>query len=186
METKIQIKSLWGSLLFEFKKEDNSIKETVLEALKNNADLRDADLCGANLYGASLRGANLYGADLRGADLRGADLKKLIAQTTILPDGDLIVWKKLRNNCIAKLLVPTKAKRINSVGSRKCRFEFVKTLIIYDGKKRIKEGKGTYNDKTLYKVGEFTYPDSFDPSPLAECSNGIHGFITRQEAINYY
>jgi hypothetical protein len=29
------------------------------------------------------------------------------------------------------------------------------------------------------------YPDSFDDSPLIECSHGIHGFITRLEAKEY-
>ena len=69
--------------------EFDSIKECLLDAIENNAnlyganlrgadlrgaDLRGADLYGANLYGANLYGANLYGANLRGADLRGADL----------------------------------------------------------------------------------------------------------------
>ena len=170
MKTKIQIKTIFGKLLFEFEKENNSTKETLLEALKTGADL-----CGADLYGANLRGANL----------RGADLKRIYNQTTILPVGDLIIWKKLQNNCIAKLLVPIKAKRVNAISSRKCRFEYVKTLIIYDGKKRIKEAYGTYDSHTLYKVGEITKSDSFDPSPLIECSHGIHGFITKQEAENY-
>jgi len=200
MKTKIQIKTIFGKLLFEFEKENNSTKETLLEALKTGTNLRGADLygahlCGANLRGANLRGAdlrgaNLYGADLRGvnlcgADLYGADFKRIYNQNTILPDGDLIIWKKLQNDCIAKLLVPIKAKRVHAIGSRKCRFEYVKTLIIYNGKKRIKEAYGTYNNLTLYKVGEITTPDSFDPSPLIECSHGIHGFITKQEAIDY-
>ena len=69
MEIKIQIKSIFGSVLFEYSKENNTIKDTLCEA-----NLREADLCGANLYGADLRGANLYGANLREADLRGANL----------------------------------------------------------------------------------------------------------------
>ena len=215
MKTKIQIKSIFGKLLFEFEKENNSTKETLLEAFKNDAYLHGADLSGAYLSGANLRGANLHGADLRGANLHGADLrganlrdaylrgaylrgaylsganlrdaylKKVYSQNTILPEGTLIAWKKLQNDCIAKLEIPLKAKRVNAIGSRKCHFEYVKTLIIYDGKKRIKEAYGTYDNSTLYKVGEITKPDSFDPSPLIECSHGIHAFITKQEAIDY-
>lgn len=97
---KIQIKHSWtGSVLFEYEKEGNTIKQTLLEAVKSgadlcgadlscadlrdadlscanlcNADLRGANLCNADLYGANLRGANLRGANLSCADLRGADL----------------------------------------------------------------------------------------------------------------
>ena len=37
----------------------------------------------------------------------------------------------------------------------------------------------------LYKVGEMVYPDSFDEDRWNECSNGIHFFINKQEAIDY-
>ena len=94
MKTNIQIKTTLGSLLFEFEKEDNSVKDTLVEAVKQGAylggaDLRGADLVDADLGGAylrdaylrcaylrcaDLRDAYLGGADLRGADLRGADL----------------------------------------------------------------------------------------------------------------
>ena len=74
MKTKIEIKSYLGKLLFEFEKENNSIKDTLIEAVKKSADLRDADLRGADLRDADLNYADLSCADLRGADLRGADL----------------------------------------------------------------------------------------------------------------
>jgi len=86
-KTKIQINSLWASVLFESEK--NTIKGAVIEAVKSGAnlcganlsdadlrcaDLRYANLIGANLRGADLIGANLWGANLWGADLIGADL----------------------------------------------------------------------------------------------------------------
>ena len=85
-QIKIEIKNRWtGNILFEYLSENNTIKKTVSEAIKSEAnlrgadlrraDLRRADLCGANLYGADLRGADLCGADLCGADLRRADLR---------------------------------------------------------------------------------------------------------------
>ena len=74
---KIQIKSTYGSILFEGDFPD--VKQCVLAALKSRAnlcgaDLHGADLCGANLSGADLRGANLRGADLHSVDLSYADL----------------------------------------------------------------------------------------------------------------
>ncbi len=74
MKTKIQINSTFGKLLFEFEKENNSIRSTLIEAAKINADLGGADLSGANLSGANLSGADLSGADLRSANLSGANL----------------------------------------------------------------------------------------------------------------
>ena len=42
-KVKIQIKNRWtGSILFEYEKEDNTIKDTLIEAVKNNADLSNA------------------------------------------------------------------------------------------------------------------------------------------------
>ena len=43
MKTKIEIKTIYGSLLFEFRKENNTVKDTVIEAVKSGADLRGAD-----------------------------------------------------------------------------------------------------------------------------------------------
>jgi len=81
-QIKIEIKNRWtGNILFEYLSENNTIKKTVSEAIKSEANLRranlrGADLCGADLRGADLCGADLCGADLCGADLRGADLRR--------------------------------------------------------------------------------------------------------------
>ena len=75
MKIKIQIKTiLFGKVLFELEKENNTIKDTVEEAVKSGANLYRANLDGANLYGANLDGANLYRANLYGANLDGANL----------------------------------------------------------------------------------------------------------------
>ena len=74
MKIKLQIKSVFGKVLFELTKENNTIKETLIEAIKSDADLSYADLRGANLSYANLRGANLSYANLSYADLRGANL----------------------------------------------------------------------------------------------------------------
>ena len=74
MEVKIEIKSIFGDVLFEYSKENNTIRDTIIEAVNRGANLRGADLSGANLRDADLSGANLSDADLSGANLRDADL----------------------------------------------------------------------------------------------------------------
>ena len=151
------------------------------------ADLRGADLCGADLCDANLRGVNLRDANLRGADLYCANLRgaKNIpplqeAQTIIVPEGDLIGWKKCKDDVIVKLLIPEKAKRSNSSG-RKCRAEYVKVLEIFNGKVGISQ----QDEKTEYKVGKIVKCNKWDKNRWNECSGGIHFFITRIEAENY-
>jgi hypothetical protein len=150
------------------------------------ANLDRANLTGANLTGANLTGANLDRANLAGANLDGAKYADLvIARTRILPEGDIIGWKKLQGGLIAKLLIPADAKRSHAFG-RKCRAEFAKVLEIWDGKKAVKEGfSGHDNGATAYKVGKVVKPDSFSPDWQTECAPGIHFFITRLEAEDY-
>ena len=89
-QIKIEIRNRrTGSVVFEYTKEENTIAETVLEAIRRGADLCDANLCGADLRGADLRGADLYGADLCGADLCGADLRDADLRGADLRDADL-------------------------------------------------------------------------------------------------
>ena len=59
---KIQIKSVSGKVLFEYEKEKNNFKDTLMEAINTGANLQGANLQEANLQGAYLRGANLYEA----------------------------------------------------------------------------------------------------------------------------
>ena len=73
---KIEIKNKrTGLVLFEYEKENNTIKDTIEKAVERGANLTGANLTGAYLRGANLGGANLGGADLEGANLGGADLE---------------------------------------------------------------------------------------------------------------
>ena len=90
MNTNIQIKTISGKLLFELEIENNSIKRTIEEAIKQKIDLRNADLRGAVLIGANLSRADLSRADLSRADLRGADLRGAVLICTNLSGTYLI------------------------------------------------------------------------------------------------
>lgn len=190
-KVKIQIKSIWGSVLFESEKAE-TIKDAVYEAdlsgadlsgaSLRGADLREASLYGADLSGADLRGANLREASLRGADLRGAkDADYAIAMTRILPEGTITGWKKCQNGVIVKLQIPARAKRSHAFG-RKCRAEYAKVMQIYGAT----EAVSSHDSNFVYRKGETVKPiEPFDPDWTDECSSGIHFFITRLEAEKY-
>jgi hypothetical protein len=150
------------------------------------ANLAGANLAGANLAGAYLAGANLARANLADANLAGANLagakgaELAIAKTRILPDGDLIGWKKCHNNVLVKLRIPADAKRSSAFG-RKCRAEFADVLEVIGAT----EGISQHDSETKYIAGQRVTPDKFDDNWHEECSSGIHFFITRLEAENY-
>lgn len=156
-----------------------------------HADLRGANLSRARLSGAVLRSADLTGArldnaDLIGANLSGAHLAKVdltdlaFARTRILPDGDLIGWKKCRDGVLVKLRIPADAKRSHAFG-RKCRAEFVDVLEVIGAE----VGVSLHDDKTTYRVGERVVADWFEDDWRQECASGIHFYITRAEAEAY-
>ena len=62
MKIKIQIKSVSGKVLFELEKENNTIKETLEQAVKENANLEYTNLIYANLNDLNLNDANIYDA----------------------------------------------------------------------------------------------------------------------------
>ena len=88
---KIEIKNRWtGSILFEYEKENNTVKDTVEEAIKQGANLSEANLSEANLSGADLSEADLSGADLSRANLSGADLSEADLSGADLSRANLI------------------------------------------------------------------------------------------------
>ena len=199
---KIQITSLInGSVLFEYESVDNTIAKTLNEAVRKRANLRSADLSSAdlsfaNLSSADLSFANLSFADLSFADLRFANLRSAdlrfaknselaIAMTRILPEGEIIGYKKCADGKIVKLLIPKEAKRSHAFG-RKCRAEYAEVLEITKGSRKLKTAKSTYDDTFVYKAGETVKPTKkFSENWVDECDSGIHFFITKIEAENY-
>ena len=148
-------------------------------AYLGGADLSAACLRGADLSGAYLSGADLRGADLSGANLRGAKNIPVLAdaESRILPEGNLVGWKKCRDNVIVKLLIPQKAKRSNATG-RKCRAEYVDVIRVYGAS----EGISQYTKQVVYRAGETVRCDEWNSDRWVECGGGIHFFLTREEA----
>ena len=213
MKIRIDIKSIFGNVLFSLEKENNTIKDTLAEAYLKDADLeyadleyadleyadleganlRDAYLRNAYLRGANLRDANLKGADLRNANLKGADLEgaDYSEYTSFLSyqcptEGSFIGWKKC-GRYIVKLKICEDADRSSST-SLKCRCSKAEVLEIQnlDGSSAgITEICSDYNKDFIYKVGETVEVKDFDKCRWNECSDGIHFFIDRNVAVAY-
>jgi len=150
----------------------------------SGANLYGADLSGANLSGSNLYGANLYGANLSRANLSGANLsgaknaERAAAQTVIAAQGELRVWKKLREG-VAELRIPAEARRSNASG-RKCRAEYA---VVVSLPEECEVGHSMHDDSFEYRVGETVRPrQPWCEDRWQECASGIHFYITREEA----
>ena len=164
----------------------------------NGADLSAANLRGADLSEADLRGADLSGADLRGAYLRGADLsganlsdisydENTAFYAMVCPEKGSFIGYKKASGKIIELMITENAKR-SSATTRKCRCSEAVVLSItnvdgtnFDGEKIVSD----YDKSFVYEVGKTISVDNFNDNRWEECSEGIHFFITRDEAVRY-
>lgn len=136
-----------------------------------------------NLTACALDNADLTQADMETA-IFGSDWESALcrARLSIVAEGDLIGWKKLRGNKVAKLLIPADSRRSNAFG-RRCRAEYCKVLsIIDDSGDPVSSGTSKRDDAFTYTVGEVTKADGWDDNWTRNCSHGIHFFITYSEA----
>ena len=109
-------------------------------------------------------------------------------------EGDIIGWKVCHGQvystpCLVKLRIPDGVRRTSGFGSRKCRCERALVLdILYIDRTPAKETTVfSHYDKTFsYTKGEWVHADYYDNDRRFVCSSGIHFFMERQEAINYY
>ena len=164
------------------------------------ANLSWANLSGANLSGANLSWANLSGADLSGADLSGANLygasyiekaKNLFYPIACPESGSFIGWKKARikgsrGECIVKLEIVEDAMRSSATG-RKCRCSKATVLEVQglEGNVLEQAAVSDRDENFHYVPGSVVSVSDFDENRWNECSNGIHFYITREEAVRH-
>ena len=175
--------------------EDGGERANLSGANLSGADLSWANLSGANLSGADLSWANLSGADLSGANLYGAsyieDAKNLFYPIACPESGSFIGWKKARikdngGECIVKLEICEDAMRSSATG-RKCRCSKATVLEVQDLGGNVLE-KAAVSDRDSdfqYIPGTMVSVPDFDENRWNECSNGIHFYITREEAVRH-
>lgn len=157
-------------------------------AYLTGADLSYTTLESTNLNGSSLKSVNLTGAFIKNTSLNGVSTNEYseFFHPQCPEKGDYIGYKKCRFNRIVELLIPADAKR-SSATSRKCRASKAKVLSITNLKGTIdfEMAFSFYDCSFVYRVGEIVEVEDFDEDRWNECSNGIHHFITRDEAVNY-
>lgn len=109
-------------------------------------------------------------------------------------EGDFIGWKVCRDPddhkpYLVKLVIPADARRTSGFGSRKCRCDRVNVLNILnmDGSQVRKAVVVSFWDSTFqYRKGAWIQVKNYDGDRRYTCAPGIHFFMERQEAINYY
>ena len=177
----MDIKNIYDAVIFT--SAALSIKDAVVEAVKQSKSLQGAYLRSAYLQGAYLQGAYLQGANLQGANLQGAfNAEFALAHVQFIPEtGSFEGWKKCSGNVIVKLLIPEKAKRSHG-SERKCRASEVVVLDILGAD--VAYSGGGYK-RAEYRKGETVTPDEWDEDRWNVCSHGIHFFLTKIEAIEY-
>ena len=96
--------------------------------------------------------------------------------------------------CIVTLLISEKTSRTGCYYEKKCRARRAKTVkiekICADG--TLREVGNEYFARSMftenyknYVLGKTTYADSFDDNKKLACSNGIHFFLKKEEALAY-
>ena len=87
---------------------------------------------------------------------------------------------------IAELVIPADAKKL-IFAENKCRASKAKVVEIrhWDTGEEFDTGWSALYGDTEYTVGEIVEADGFDPRCCEECSNGIHFFLSTDEAIAF-
>lgn len=164
-----------------------------------NADLRFANLKYADLGDSYLKGVHLDGANLKGVEF---NYSNLVNASLDRAHGDLIEYRKgkiLTEDIIgykacgsdfynieqpAKMVIVTlkipRGAIVFSINGHKCRTNRAKVIAI-EGADR---AYSTYKYMSYYVGDEFNIYN-FNCEYNTECGQGIHFFITREEAFNY-
>ncbi len=175
------------------------VESDFTESILSYADFSNAYIDDSTFYRAGLTFANFEGAIINsGTSFYRAFIEK--AKDISCPnlpiacpeEGSFIGFKVGLNSIdhskavLIKLEIMEDAKRSSST-RRKCRADKVKVLDIIDinTKKHETEAISVYRWSFKYKVGEVIQIDDFNDNRWDECSQGIHFFITKDEALQY-
>jgi hypothetical protein len=127
----------------------------------------------------------------------------LLSEEFFVCTKDLTVYKKIvvcpktdqygelyyQREGIAKLIIPkgTLCFRASRTDSRKCRAAKAKVVSItcLDKRTKVNSGASSYDNEFEYRVGSTLTPKWGFATHVEPCTDGIHFFLTQQEARNY-
>lgn len=133
---KIEIKNKWtDSVLFEYEKENNTLKDTIEQAIKENANL-----AGANLEGANLAGVYIFVDD---SEINEKDIIEKFEQNTNI---------KIKETHINKNIFPTRWNAFWKYGLIICDWEIEDKEDNKDNKDNDKEIETLNPDEAYLKM----------------------------------
>ena len=164
-----------------------------------NINFENANLQHAILKDCDMRFANFHNADCRGTQFEGTIMEYSNHDGIIIDDtttnykmhcpekGPFLGYKKCFNDLLVTLLIPADARRVCAT-TRPCRCDKAKVINItsFDYEEHYTEAWSlcsAYDFK--YTLGEYVYPDSFNPDRWTESTHGIHFWMTPEEAMAY-
>ena len=114
-----------------------------------------------------------------------------IASSRRLCLSNQLFWRDNENhgpaNVLVTLKIPADAKR-SSAGGRKCRCDKAEVIGLehITSHESLSIAYSKYDINFEYRIGEKISVPDFDENRWAECSTGVHFFINRKEALQYY
>lgn len=153
----------------------------------------------AVLKNCDMRYANFHNADCRGTHFECTIMECSNHEGIIIDDntknykmhcpetGPFLGYKKCFNDLLVTLLIPADARRVCST-TRPCRCDKAKVINItsMDFKEHYTEAWSLCASGDFkYTLGEYVFPDSFNPDRWMESTHGIHFWMTPEEAMAY-
>ena len=165
----------------------------------NNTRFDHAFVNNSKIYDVNFSYASIIGTKFENSEFSFVRMEKEQSSECLninfhmnCPDtGSFIGWKCAKvgiYGCIVKLEIPEDAKRVSGL-TRKCRCDKAKVLEIQalDGTPiNDSVARSMYCSAFTYRVGEVVVSDDFCDDRTVSCTHGIHFFITRSEAVQYY
>ncbi len=178
------------SSIFAFAKISHSRFDNtnIYNTLFHHADLLQSIITDSDLLKVDFRYSNCAGVDFCNSHMKKVSTNELTSFFQLqCPEEGSFIGYKVANKHIIKLLITEDAKR-SSATSRKCRCSKAKVLSIENLSTGVESNQivSDFDDKFIYEVGKIVEVEDFDMNRWKECSTGIHFFITRQEAIDYF
>ena len=177
---------------------------------------RECDFSKCDMKNITFKGCSFYDCDFRNAELPPFFHPNTMEGCVNVPympmacpeEGEFIGYKiasserRLSNfqslirpyynigpaNVLVTLKIPADARR-SSAGGRKCRCDKAKVIGLEFFGKGFEDANVAYSkfdDRFEYRVGEEISVPFFNENRWNECSTGIHFFINRKEALQYY